>query len=112
MSCHIGSSDGESKTETTDAKNTVDELIGNWERRTSEVHNTLYIMKDGKGKLVSYGQATSTTEKFDYTVTDNYVVVKWNTLTKEKYHAVLTVDGKYLVLDNGSSVFVYKKRGK
>lgn len=94
------------------AQTAINELVGVWERRTAEVHYSLSLASDGTGKLLSYGQASTTTQKFSYTVTDNGIVVEWDKLSKETYHAVLTVDGKYLVLDNGSNVYVYKKRGK
>lgn len=109
-------SDGSSKIESwfEDSNNdvtTVDELVGKWERRNSEGRYYLSIMAEGTGKLISYEQTEYTTEKFKYKVTDKGIEVDWGKLKKETYHAVLTVDDKYLVLDNGRNVFVYKRKG-
>lgn len=109
-------SDGSSKIESwfEDSNNdvtTVDELVGKWERRNSEGRYYLSITAEGTGKLISYEQTEYTTEKFKYKVTDKGIEVDWGKLKKETYHAVLTVDDKYLVLDNGRNVFVYKRKG-
>lgn len=107
-----GTSKADSKPEVTDGTEiTVDEFIGKWERHNAEGHYSLSIEADGTGKLISYGQSSSTTENFKYTVTGKGVVFEWGKLSKETYHAVLTVDGNYLVFDNGSVIFVYKKKG-
>lgn len=111
MACHNHASQGYTKTEE-DAETRAEEIVGKWEHHSAEGFHILHIASDGSGRLVSYDHASSATEKFTYTVTDEGVVVDWDKLTKETYYAVLTVDGKYLVLDNGSSVMVYKKKGK
>lgn len=103
----------ESSPEASDnAETTIEGIVGKWERRNAEGHYILTLTSEGTGKLISYEQTASATENFRYSVTDKGIVVEWGKLKTETYHAVLTVDGKYLVFDNGSSVYVYKKKEK
>lgn len=112
-SCYDGAPKADINIEASgDVEVTSAEIIGKWERRTSDRHYVLSLTPEGKGRLVIYEQAASATETFKYAITDKGVVVEWGKLKKETYHAVLTVDGKYLVLDDGNNVFVYKKREK
>ena len=109
-SCHDDSArEGTGAEASGNAETTAEELCGKWERRSVEGIYTLFITQEGTGKLVSYEHASSATEKFKYTITDKGVVVDWGKLRKETYYASLTVDGKYLVLDNESTIYVYKK---
>lgn len=111
--CNDGPSKEDSKTETPDnAETTADELVGTWERHNADAFYILSLKSDGTGKLVYHENAASNTEPFRYTVTGNSIVVEYGKFKKQTYTASLTRDGKYLVFDDGSSVYVYKKRGK
>lgn len=111
LSCHDGSFSENAQAETSaEAGISVDGIVGKWERQSAEVHYDLSVNPDGTGKLVSYEQSAQATIDFTYTVMGEKIVFKSNKLIKDAYHAVLTTDGKYLVLDNGSSVYVYKRR--
>lgn len=110
--CNDGPSKENSKTETPDnAETTADELVGTWERHNADAFYILSLKSDGTGKLVFHENSASDTEQFRYTVTDESFVVEYNKLKKDKYTISLTRDGKYLVFDDGSSLYTYKKRG-
>lgn len=95
-----------------EAKKAIGTAIQKWVRHTSEGMYTLYFTSDSTGKLVLYENESSTTYHFKYKLVDEDIIVKRRGFNSETYHLSYTVDGNYLVCDNGHNVYVYKKLSK
>lgn len=88
----------------------IEDMVGKWERYGPENHYVLDVNANGTGELVIYEMTVAAKEKFTMERTEKGIIIKWGNGNREKYHAVLTTDGQYLVVDNGTNYYVYRKR--